>query len=35
MSDINSGTPIFNLKGQRVTHSAKGIVIIDGKKYVR
>lgn len=35
MSDINSGTQVFNLKGQRVTHSAKGIVIIDGKKYVR
>ena len=33
-SQTNKSTPIYNLAGQRVSSSAKGIVIKDGKKMV-
>ena len=33
-SQTNKSTPIYNLAGQRVSNSAKGIVIKDGKKMV-
>lgn len=33
--DNAADSPMYNIAGQRVTSSAKGIVIINGKKYIR
>lgn len=33
--NLNSNAPMYNLAGQRVTESYKGVVIQNGKKYVR
>ena len=32
---IHTDAPMFNLSGQRVSESYKGIVIVNGKKYIR
>ena len=31
----NANAPLFNLAGQRVNNSYKGIVVKDGKKYLK
>jgi len=34
-SDLSSDSPAYNLNGQRVTSDHKGLIIRNGKKYVR
>ena len=34
-SEVNENTPIYNLAGQRVSKDYKGVVIQNGKKFVR
>ncbi|MDD5861596.1 MAG: hypothetical protein PUD15_03415 [Prevotella sp.] len=32
---VNANTPVYNLAGQRVSKAYKGIVVVNGKKYVK
>lgn len=32
---VNANTPVYNLAGQRVSKDYKGIVVVNGKKYVK
>lgn len=34
-SEVNENAPIYNLAGQRVSKDYKGVVIQNGKKFVR